>query len=75
MKVGTDIRGGSEGTHRKEENSVIRQDLLILLRMGAESEEKPQQVALQSWGRDWMTGFRGEERQRSSAGLSASRPV
>lgn len=59
------LGSGLMGVHRKEESRVLQQDLLSPLGLGAESEEKLQQLVCYrdgdrtGWGLDW------EERRQS----------
>lgn len=50
----------ANGVQWKEENRVFNQDLLDLLGMGADSEERPQLVVCYRPG-DQIRGFEGEE--------------
>lgn len=60
-----------EDSHRREENGVFHQDLLSPLRIGTESEKRPQQlVCFRAW--DEAGGLDIEEKGESEAHPPAS---
>lgn len=56
-----DYKGRSEGVHRRAESSVFHQDLLSLLGMEAESEERPLVICSRAGMRlgDWIRRRKG----------------
>lgn len=71
LRNGSGLEGRAERVHRREKNRAFQQDLLSLLGMGVEREERPQQVVYYragmrlGWGLDledlfpWPEGSQG----------------
>lgn len=59
LRNGSGLEGRAEPVHIREKNRAFQQDLLSLLGMGTEREERPQQVVYYRAGMRWGVRFGG----------------